>query len=238
MGSGVVAITDSRPFAFCRPSLVAGHFLLLAQKKVTKENGTLGAVPLAARGVRYGRTGFFYRPSLACRKNRRDPSRRPRAGHAAFPSTLRHGFRGNPRARADLSDICGASAAGTAALFALPGPLSAAASRRRKKSRSDRRQDAGDFAAVHGRTVSKARSLLAEFAGMDAGKPRPRGCPFLWLLSFGQAKESDRRPGMVDEKHTDVSRSSRNPNTQPTPSPPNPPLEGEGQSKPSLEGAG
>ena len=30
--------------------LAAGHFLLLAQKKVTKENGTLGAAPLAERG--------------------------------------------------------------------------------------------------------------------------------------------------------------------------------------------
>ncbi len=96
----VVAITDSRPCAFRRPSLVAGHFLLLAQKKVTKENGTLGAAPLAKRAVREGRTGFFYRPSLACRKNRRDPSRRPRAGHAAGPSALRRGFRGDPRARA------------------------------------------------------------------------------------------------------------------------------------------
>ena len=38
--------------------MVAGHFLLLAQKKVTKENGTLGAAPLAERAVRYGRTGF------------------------------------------------------------------------------------------------------------------------------------------------------------------------------------
>src|SRR3954462_1477393 len=40
-------------------------------------------------------------------------------------------------------------------------------------------------------------------------RPRPRGCLFLWLLSFGQAKESNRRPGMVDETHTDVSRFSR-----------------------------
>src|SRR6478752_3590237 len=38
---GVVAISDSRPCAFRRPSMVAGYFLLLAQKKVTKEKGTL-----------------------------------------------------------------------------------------------------------------------------------------------------------------------------------------------------
>jgi len=167
-------------------------------------------VPLAARGVRYGRTGFFYRPSVACRKNRRDPSRRPRAGHAADPSTLRHGFRGTQGQKTKKPcRIYPVLLRQGLPRSALPGPLSAAASRRRIKSRSDRRQDAGDFAAVQGRTVSKARSLLAEFAGMDAGKPRPRGCPFLWLLSFGQAKESDRPPGMADEKHTDVSRLSR-----------------------------
>src|SRR5580765_8981951 len=39
--SGVVAITDSRPCVVCRPSMAAGYFLLLAQKKVTKEKGTL-----------------------------------------------------------------------------------------------------------------------------------------------------------------------------------------------------
>ena len=38
---------------------------------------------------------------------------------------------------------------------------------------------------------------------------RIRGCRFLWLLSFGQAKESDRPPWMADETHTDVSRLSR-----------------------------
>ncbi len=38
---------------------------------------------------------------------------------------------------------------------------------------------------------------------------RIRGCRFLWLLSFGQAKESNRRPWMADETHTDVSRLSR-----------------------------
>ena len=62
-------------------------------------------------------------------------------------------------------------------------------------------------------------------------RARIRGCLFLWLLSFGQAKESNRRPWMVDEKHTDVSRFSRQrrrPNQERTPSPPNPPLEGEG----------
>src|SRR6201991_4298416 len=74
----VVAKTDSRPCVVRRPSMVAGYFLLLAQKKVTKEKGTLGSAPLAERAVREGRTGLAKRPSMASRPNRRDPSRRPR----------------------------------------------------------------------------------------------------------------------------------------------------------------
>ena len=34
------------------------------------------------------------------------------------------------------------------------------------------------------------RSGLAQSAGFT-GRPRPRGCPSLWLLSLGQARESD-----------------------------------------------
>ena len=52
-------------------------------------------------------------------------------------------------------------------------------------------------------------------------RARRRGCRFLWLLSFGQAKESNRPPWMADETHTDVSRFSPHrpkPETQQTPS--------------------
>jgi len=91
-------LCENRLTSLCVSSaiLAAGYFLLLAQKKVTKENGTLGAAPSPAARVRYGRTGSAKRPSMASRPNRRDPSRRPRAGHAAFPSALRRGFRGDP----------------------------------------------------------------------------------------------------------------------------------------------
>ena len=96
---GGFAITGSRPCVFCPPSMAASYFLLLAQKKVTKEKGTLGFAPSPLARVRYGRTGFAHRPSMACCRNRRDPSRRPRAVHAAFPSTLRRYSEGTPRAR-------------------------------------------------------------------------------------------------------------------------------------------
>ena len=44
------------------------------------------------------------------------------------------------------------------------------------------------------------RSVLALVAGHDARRPRPRGCPFSWLLLFGQAKKVTRSPGMASGK--------------------------------------
>src|ERR1700752_4928135 len=72
-------------------------------------------------------------------------------------------------------------------------------------------------------------------------RPLPRGCPSLWLLSLGQARESDRPPGMADEPHTDVSRVSRQrrrsneEKEKPKPNqhqpPPTPPLKGRAKTK-------
>ena len=72
--------------------------------------------------------GFGPQGILPCCPNRRDPSRRPRAVHAAFPSTLRRYSEGTQEqskaeAKADVSDISDASAAGTAALCSSGSPL-------------------------------------------------------------------------------------------------------------------
>src|SRR5512142_3091463 len=92
--------------------MVAGYFLLLAQKKVTKENGTLGAAPSPMARVRYGRTGSAGRPSMASRPNRRDPSRArvqsTRLVHPPFAAALE----GTRRAKA-----LGPAFAGTTKLF-------------------------------------------------------------------------------------------------------------------------
>src|SRR5580765_8557146 len=79
--------------------MAASYFLLLAQKKVTKEKGTLGFAPSPKARVRCGRTGSAHRPSMACCPNRRGPSRRPRAVHAAFPSTLRRYSEGKSKGK-------------------------------------------------------------------------------------------------------------------------------------------
>ena len=113
------------------------------------------------------------------------------------------------RGRRNWVRVLFVSAAGTAALCFSRAPLGRG-EQAEEKSRSDRRQDAGEFAVSTRtccrRTPQPAREVCR--ARMP-GKPRPRGCPSLWLLSLGQARESDWPPGMADIPHTDVSRSSR-----------------------------
>ncbi len=202
--------------------MAAGYFLLLAQKKVTKENGTLGSAPLAQRAVRCGRTGFAHRPSMACRRNRRDPSRRPRAVHAAFPFALRRGSEGTrePALTLALSRErergCVVLRRGglsllrqdCRALRLFPGP-----SRPRRAGVGNcpkgRAQDARAFDESTGtcsrRTPEPARAVCRHGCRQTADAR----VSFSWLLLFGQAKRSNRRPWMADEQHTDVSRLSR-----------------------------
>ncbi len=211
-------MTDSRPCVVRPPSRAAGYFSLLAQKKVTKENGTLGSAPLAQRAVRCGRTGSAHRPSLACCRNRRDPSRRPRVARLVrspfaasqrgpkscpHPSPLPRAGEGTRRA-----STC-ASAAGTAALRSSRAPLGRG---EQAQDQSRQRWPAGcrPVRREH-RDVLPANpgACSRSHARRDARVTADARVSFLWLLSFGQAKESNRRPWMADDPHTDVSRSSR-----------------------------
>ncbi len=233
-GFSVVARTDSRPCVVCRPSMAASYFLLLAQKKVTKENGTLGFAPLAERAVRYGRTGSAHRPSMARCPNRRDPSRRPRAGHAAGPSALRRCSEGTRRAKrkketdvSDISDVayircfCGRDC--RALLFRVPsrprqGLGGKAAKRWPAGCRPLRREHTDVLPA-------KPSESLRSRTGMDARATADARACSLWLLSLARARESDSAARMAVEKHTDVSRLSRqrhNPNANTIPTQPSP----------------
>ncbi len=208
--------------------MAAGYFLLLAQKKVTKENGTLGSAPLAQRAVRCGRTGFTHRPSMACCRNRRDPSRRPRAVHTAFSVRPSPRLRGDPGAcphpsplpRAGEGTWCAstwkasASAAGTAALSLFPGP-----SRPRRAGAGIARRGARTMRArstrAQGCAPGEPRSLLAKSLGHGCRATADARVSFLWLLSFGQAKESNRSPWMADQTtHGRESVLARTPKTK------------------------
>src|SRR3982751_6909246 len=87
---------ENRLTSLCISSaFLAAELLSLARARESNQREhALGAAPLAERAVREGRTGSAHRASLPCCPNRRDPSRRPRAGHATGPAALRRGFRG------------------------------------------------------------------------------------------------------------------------------------------------
>ena len=72
---------------------------------------------------------------------------------------------------------------------------------------------------AQGCAVSEPRSVLTLVAGHDARRPRPRGCPFSWLLLFGQAKRSNPSARKADgkthgcvlgENRTDQSKATAN----------------------------
>jgi hypothetical protein len=74
--------------------MAAGYFLLLAQEKVTKDKGTLGAAPAAERPVREDRPGSSDAPSLARSRMRAIHRAHRVPEHAAFSSDLRRGTEG------------------------------------------------------------------------------------------------------------------------------------------------
>ena len=162
---GFVAIADSRPCVVCRPSMAASYFLLLAQKKVTKEKGTLGFAPLAERAVRYGRTGSAHRASLPCCPNRRDPSRRPRFARLIrppFAATQREPEEQSERKKrnrrvAYIRCFCGRDC--RALLF--PGSLSAAARTRRKSREAVAGRMPATSTRAHGCAPGEALRVLA-----------------------------------------------------------------------------
>ena len=76
-----------------------------------------------------------------------------------------------------------------------PGSLQVAASRRRKSRAAIAGRMPASLPSVHGRTVGKPRSLLAQCAGMDARAPRPRGCLFFGYFLLGKQKKVGGRQG-------------------------------------------
>ncbi len=224
--------------------MAAGYFLLLAQKKVTKENGTLGSAPLAKRAVRCGRTGSADRPSMACSRIGAIPRaarvrctrlfRSPSAAAQRGPESksigkMDSGLRRNDGlgvrriyAASPINGvvICG----GTSRRFCgrdcrvllYPGP-----SRPRRAGAGNCREAvAGRMPAsstrVQGRAPGEPGACSRSHAGMDARVTATPRVSFLWLLSFGQAKESNWSPWMATKPHTDVSRFSRKPKPIPT----------------------
>ena len=195
-----VARTASRPCVFPLASMRAGHFLLLAQEKVTKEKGTLAAAVAGAsmpQRLRKRLRRFADGTSL-CRQRTRAHSARAPTGFFLRRLPRPRGNPGREKRKARHPPQ-------------KPLLLGPSETRRRADGRGPRAPHAGAregsraFGCEAGRLVSRTPATRSE----PAKRARNRGCLFLWLLSFGQAKESDPLARMRAEKHTDVSRSSR-----------------------------
>jgi hypothetical protein len=222
--------------------MAASYFLLLAQKKVTKEKGTLGFAPSpkgegSLRADGFGPQGI---PALLSESAR---SLAPPALRAADPSALRRYSEGTRRAKRKkptcriypVSHISGASAAGAAALCSSGFPLGRGEQVEEIAARSAgaRRMRVRPISA-HGCAVSGPRSLLAKFAGHGCPANRGReGAFFFGYFLLGKQKKVTGRQdgGRKTQGRESVSR--QRPTTNPTPSPPNPPLEGRAKEAPT-----
>ena len=173
----------------------ASHFLLLRQKKVSKEKATPGYAP--------GCAGFPARLEIGggC-GTRAAPSNSPRPFSAAFSVARRAtwGPKGGDEPKwAGKTACCGQPRKNTKnkkpasprLVTASPGPLRGA----------EQRRNAGGFRLALSEPQASLASRPAFRVAQGTGRsPAPtQGSPFLWLLSFGEAKEST--PARKAEPH-------------------------------------
>ena len=146
--------------------------------------------------------------------NERDPSRSPACGaRGPLPSALRRATEG-PRVKTKARCSALASAARTAALWLLPGP-SRPRRGRAGQSPKGRAHDARAFAVGTRTCRQRTSGASSRSRRADARRSRPRGCLSLGYFSLGKQREVTRSPGRRADKHTDVSRFSRNPIKKP-----------------------
>ena len=166
-------------------ALMASHFLLLRQKKVSKEKATPGLAPGVARFLALlGRPGGWLNSPAA----QTTPADYPRRFSVARRST--RGPKNGAMPTIDPFFECyGAHGKKAKNQFhklnpdAFPGPLSGAEQRRR----------AGGFwlALFEPQASLASRPAFRVAQGSRQSRPRNPGSPFLCLLSFGEAKESE-----------------------------------------------
>ena len=235
---------ENRLTSLCVSSTIHGRRLL--SFACPKESNQRKGHPRGRRGIHapatsragYGvRLGHIHVPCANARASMRAPLR-------AFPAPARRGREGPGRAKRG-SPCRRSKAKRTRAQFRRPrgsgdpAPLpfrvpSKAAAKGTDQPRAPHAGGARD------RADSDERPWMASWPNPSArsepspqARARRRGCRFLWLLSFGQAKESNWPPWMADKKHTDVSRLSQQNRSaaQGLPSPYPLPQAGEGKGK-------
>ena len=160
---GLRRCRDHRLTSVCFSSTIHGRRLLSfacpKESNQRKRHPRIRALGCAEGSLRAD--GFGPQGILPCCPNRRDPSRRPRAVHAAGPSVLRRYSEG-PEIKSGSTGYMRqtASAAGTAALCSSRAPLGRGEQAQEIARRGARMMRARPISA-QGRAVSGPRSLLA-----------------------------------------------------------------------------
>ncbi len=165
------------------------YFLLLRQKKVAKEKATPGSAPATRVPCATRPTGRLAK--LACGSDRRKPK-------APGQPALLSASQGDPKgvAAEPVEMVFGCFQRSTAKKYRFPFSWAEPLFRDAFPGPHVERR-ATELMAEKGRGLSEARK--AEFRsprqqrvaqGSRRSRPRSLGSPFLWLLSFGEAKES------------------------------------------------
>ena len=203
-------MTDSRPCAF-RPPSMAAELLSFACPKRSNQEKTAPSVSRRSRSERFaaGGRGFAHRPSWPVAESARSLAlARVRCTRLVRPPFA--ALRGDPESRARRR--IGEGTRVRLCLFALllrqglprsalPGfPLGRGEDAEEKAAKAWRAQDARPVRlSAHGRAVGEPRSVLAQSPGMDARRPRPRGCLSLGYFSLDKQREVTRPPWMADD---------------------------------------
>ena len=201
--------------------MVAGYFLLLAQKKVTKEKGTLAVAVCRhpCRQTSRAGSGVRSRHIPVPRSDARASCARPRAVHAAVSSTR------SPRPRGAREKQSAAVPAAEAScriypvlpLFAFGFPLSSGEGRT-DQPRAPHAGGAMDRADFDNRPwMACGRNPSARSEPSAQPRARIRGRVLFGYFLLHEQEKVTRPPGWRTEKHMDVSRLSRQtPNQKPT----------------------
>jgi hypothetical protein len=169
-------------------ALRASHFLLLRQKKVSKEKATPGSAPAAPVPCATRQAGRLAKLAFGSNNASRLPPAYLRCSAPLRGTRKASGLR---RQRGNWNATVGPKKCQklknpSSATDGLPGPLRGAEQRR--KAGGLRR---GLFEGRSPEFRSRPACRVAQGTGVAGADP---GSPFLWLLSFGEAKESTPAP--------------------------------------------
>ena len=182
-------------------ALRASHFLLLRQKKVSKEKATPGSAPLRV-SLRYSaaraacqnspaaqtRQADFPRPACVAQRLSRGPKKRLGSCNSRKNDWLRSTAKKGQKSKSPRHPL---------STDGFPGPLRGAEQRR--NAGGSRR------ALSEGRSPElRSRPAFRVAQGIRRSRTPTQGWPFLWLLSFGHTKEST--PASKAEPHANRTR--------------------------------